>query len=381
MSKTFLTMLLIFSLAVISCGSDKKVSETDQDLGGTLHLDENAKPASDSDTAISTEDKDTSLPDKVAVDEIVADADEVVVDETVLDADEAVVDETVLDADEAAADETFVMIHFEAGYKGRLDNNLPINIPAEYMTDDFGWQEYLFDTAEKLVQKANDYGFHLTLAFNPQWAEYILLDNTKTNTVKKWQEDGHEIAFHHHSVNHPDWNGYSNDQNALNNPVPFLGDVDAGLDFVKNLAAPINVTTAMIGGLPIDMPQSYENSTESLNFAGGNQYSSFEQYGELRSLKPHKIIKNNGAEITYVTHRELTAVLKDFTVDEALEIFKTEYSNIQSDEIYGIVFHCFDYYETAEAYNDWFEFVKNRGDNIKTISEVISGYEYEIPVE
>lgn len=61
---------------------------------------------------------------------------------------------------------TFVMIHFEAGYKGRLENNLPIDIPAEYMTMDLGWQEYLFKTAEKLVQKADGYGFHLTNSHN-----------------------------------------------------------------------------------------------------------------------------------------------------------------------------------------------------------------------
>ena len=47
---------------------------------------------------------------------------------------------------------TFVMIHFEAGYQGRLNNDLPINIPNEYMTMDFGWQEYLFGTAQKLYQ-------------------------------------------------------------------------------------------------------------------------------------------------------------------------------------------------------------------------------------
>ena len=246
---------------------------------------------------------------------------------------------------------TFVMIHFEAGYKGRLDNDLPIDIPEEYHTMDFGWQEYLFETAEKVVQKADNYGFHLTLAFNPQWAEYILLDNAKINTVRLWQEQGHQIAFHHHSINHPDWNGYSNDPNAINNPIPFLGNVDEGLDFIRNLAVPASVSTAMIGGLPIDLPLSYENTSENLIFAGGSQYSSFELYGPLRSLKPHNVIKNNGAKITWVTHRQLTNGLNDFTVDEALEIFKTEYINMQNDEIYGIVFHCFDYKKTESEKN------------------------------
>ncbi len=273
---------------------------------------------------------------------------------------------------------TFVMIHFEAGYKGRLDNNLPINLPEKYRVMDFGWQEYLYETAVKLVQKADEYGFHLSLAFNPQWAEYILLDSEKINRVTQWQEQGHEIAFHHHSLNHPDWNGYSNASDAVNNSIPYLGNVDAGLDFVRNLAEPVNVTTAMVAGLPIDMPHSYENTTEDLIFSSGGQFSSFEQYGELRSLKPYKIVKNNGAKVTYVTHRQLTTILKDFTVDEALEIFKAEYKNTQDDEIYGIVFHGYDYHEKEEIYNSWFEFIKNSGDKVKTINEVISDYSYDI---
>ncbi len=276
---------------------------------------------------------------------------------------------------------SFVMIHFEAGYKGRLDNDLPIDIPAEYLTMDFGWQEYLFETAEILVQKADDYNFHLTLAFNPQWAEYILLDNAKINTVRFWQEKGHEIAFHHHSLNHPDWNGYSNDPNAISNPIPFLGNVDIGLDFVKNLSEQVNVTTAMIGGLPIDMPLSYENSTEDLIFTGGNQFSSFELYGPLRSLIPTKVIKDNGATAIRVTHRQLTTISNDFTVEEALNIFKAEYNNIQDDEIYGLVFHCYDYLEAEDTYNNWFEFIKNNSDSIKTVNEVISEYKYEILID
>ncbi len=276
---------------------------------------------------------------------------------------------------------TFVMIHFEAGYQGRLNNDLPIDIPQEYMNMDLGWQAYLFDTAKKLVQKADSYGFHLTLAFNPQWAEYILLDDAKVNLVKQWQKNGHEIAFHHHSINHPDWNGYSNDPLALNSTTPFLGNVDKGLNIIRNLALPANVTTAMISGLPIDMPQSYEDTSDSLIFAGGNQYSSFAQYGQLRSLKPHKIIKNNGAEVTFVTHRQLTSILNNYTVDEALNIFKTEYNNMQNDEIYGVVFHCYDYLVAEETYNDWFEFIKNNNDTIKTIHEVIADYKYDIPIQ
>jgi len=275
---------------------------------------------------------------------------------------------------------TFVMIHLEAGYKARIEDNLIIELPPEYLAMDFGWQAYLFETAQDLVQKADDHGFHLTLAFNPQWAEYFLLDGARADTVRQWQEREHEIAFHHHAYSPPDWNGYSNDPIALGDSL-YLGDVDAGLDFVRSLATPASVTTAMIAGLPMDMPQSYDDTAEDLIFTGGNQYDSFEKYGELRSLRPTKVLNSGGGTVVRVAHRQLTMTSTAIPIQEALDIFKAEYSNMEHDEIYGIVFHCFEYLEDAAAYDEWFEFIENSGDSVRTVSEVVSDYEYDIPFE
>jgi len=269
---------------------------------------------------------------------------------------------------------TFIAIHFEAGYKGRILDDLPIELPAEYMAMDFGWQEYHFETAQNLVQKADEFGFHLTLMFNPQWAEYILQDSARTDVVRQWQERGHEISYHHHSFNHVDWNGYSNDPIASGIPI-YLGDVDTGLNLVRTLAGPASVTSAMIDGLPIDMPQSYEDTTEDLILAGGSQYDSFELYGELRSLKPSKVIKDNGGTIIRVAHRQLTWMSDDISIEEALDIFQEEYKNMQSDEVYGVVFHCFDYLAATASYDEWFEFIANNGDMVKSVSEVVADYE------
>ncbi len=273
---------------------------------------------------------------------------------------------------------TFVAVHFEAGYKGRIVNDLPIELPPEYLAMDFGWQEYHFETAQNLVQKADDYGFHLTLMFNPQWAEYFLQNSERVEIVRQWQERGHEIAYHHHSFSHPDWNGYSNDPAASSTPI-YLGEVDAGLDFVRALAEPVGVTSVMVDGLPVDMPQSLEETNEDLIFTGGSQYDSFEQYGELRSLRPEIIIKDNGGTVVRVAHRQLTWMSDDISIEEALETFKDEYENMQSDEIYGVVFHCFDYLAASASYDEWFEFIGNKGDMVRSVSEVIADYEFDTP--
>jgi hypothetical protein len=275
---------------------------------------------------------------------------------------------------------TFVAIHLEAGYKGRINDDLPIDLPAEYLAMELGWQAYLFDTARNLVQKADEYDFHLTLMFNPQWAEYILLDSARVDSVRQWQERGHEIAYHHHSYNHPDWNGYSNDQITSDDPL-YLGDVDAGLEFLRNLADPASMTTAMIGGLPADMPPSLDATTEDLIFTGGNQYDSFEQYGELRNLRPTRVIKANGGTVVRVAHRQLTITSTEISVQEALDTFKAEYCNMERDEIYGIVFHCFEYLEAPASFDDWFDFIKDNGDMVRSVREIISDYTYDIPLE
>lgn len=282
-------------------------------------------------------------------------------------------------SEELATANTFVMIHFEAGHKGRINNDLPIDLPAEFLAMDYGWQEYHFETAKALVKKADHYGFRLTLAFNPQWAEFILLDDSRKEIARQWQNQGHEIAFHHHAYKHPDWNGYSNDPTATRSLL-FLGDVDDGLALVKKLALPASLTTVMISGLPGDMPQSCRDTPQDLIFTGGNQHDSFEQFGELRSLHPSKVVKLNGGTVIRVAHRQLTILSKEISIQKSLAAFKAEYNNMESDEIYGIVFHCFEYRQAEAEYNDWFEFVKDSGDQIRTIQEIVADYEYDIPV-
>jgi len=44
--------------------------------------------------------------------------------------------------------------------------------------------------------------------FSAQWADYIL-ENNKVSDIIAWKNQGHEIAIHHHSVNHQSWDGYS----------------------------------------------------------------------------------------------------------------------------------------------------------------------------
>lgn len=65
---------------------------------------------------------------------------------------------------------------------------------------------------EKVIAKADAYKMKLTLMFTHPWVDYLLDSNhpERKQKLDAWKEKGHEIAAHHHSINHPFyWDGYS----------------------------------------------------------------------------------------------------------------------------------------------------------------------------
>lgn len=273
------------------------------------------------------------------------------------------------------AKQTFVMIHMEAGYQASKNNDFPtsLSIPEEYRLKPLGWQEYFWPTLKDLVKEANKYDFKLTIAFNPQWAEYILQDNTKIVEIKNWQKNGHEIAFHHHHKQHPDWNGYTNSKDSINNPL-YLGSVNDGFSYVNELAKPESVISSTMGGLPDDFPSLMsELSNGLLVFGSGNQLDSYQVNGKIKSLKPVKRSIPNLGIIVELTIRELSNVM-NITINEAAPLLKKQYLDINEEEVFGIVFHEFDYFLKKDSYIDFFNFIKEQEGKIETMSVIAKRY-------
>ncbi|MBU4267665.1 MAG: hypothetical protein KJ808_02295 [Acidobacteria bacterium] len=276
----------------------------------------------------------------------------------------------------SGAKRTFIMIHLEAGYRSCKENNLPpgLSIPDDFRLKDLGWQEYFWPTVIELVQKADEFGFKLTLALNPQWAEYILEDNAKVNLVKTWQENGHEMAFHHHGFDHPDWNGYSNRPEAENDGL-YLGIVNDGYMFVENLASPYRVSSGTHSDLPLDFPSQMDIPNADIIFAEGNALDSYPQLGTVKSLKPYREPKPNGGFRVHLTIREYSTVMQ-ISLDEATPILKEQYKNMSGDEVFGIVWHEFDYYRSKDKYIEWFKFIQEQGDKVQTMENINASYFY-----
>ena len=112
----------------------------------------------------------------------------------------------------------FIAVHMESGGGGQY-------YPAR------NWQ-----TLIELVNSADKYNQKLTLQFNPNWATYILQDRSKIDLLRSWEENGHEIALHHHGPTHTDWNGYTNNQKYINNPK-YKGTIAEMMSLVTQLPA------------------------------------------------------------------------------------------------------------------------------------------------
>lgn len=96
----------------------------------------------------------------------------------------------------------FLVIHFEVGEN----------------TKNLEYQEAYWPEVNNLIALSKPYKANLTLQFNPQWVEYFLKDKTKLELLKKWQQEGHEIGFHHHGYDHEGWDGYTNRSGKEDDP-------------------------------------------------------------------------------------------------------------------------------------------------------------------
>jgi hypothetical protein len=277
----------------------------------------------------------------------------------------------------SGAKRTFIMVHLEAGYKAcKVAGKLPEGLPADVCSQ--GWQEFFWPTVIKLVDKANEYGFKLTLAFTPQWGAFIAKDSACLNLVRQWKAQGHEIGFQHHAVTHVDWDGYANiyskGTDTVNDAL-YLGPVNDGLSYVATLASPDDIISSTTGSLPFDFPSLMTSPT--LVYGEGNAEDSYYELGTPRSLVPVRsrpIIGEIPRDLIHLTIRVFSTVMHNMPVDDALPKLQDQYRNMPEDEVFGIVWHEYDYYKREDAYIQWFEFIKANGNSVKTMNEIATEY-------
>ncbi len=258
--------------------------------------------------------------------------------------------------------DTFLMIHFEVG---GADFPWYKEIAFDADVENLKYQEALWPSAVKMVEAANVKNFKLTLCFNPQWGEYILADNARIEITKQWQKQGHEIAFHHHGYDSPDWNGFSNrDDQKIKNSPKYRGKVAEGFSFIEKLAIPEKVVTGTVSDSQKDLPNDILINTYGGVREGTNRWDD--------SISSPEVITINGRKAIRIGHGFLESYYKNNQKTEALlREFKKEYEKIPAGKIFGVVLHAHDFYRYPEAYLEWLNYVELKEHKIQTVKEVV----------
>jgi hypothetical protein len=238
---------------------------------------------------------------------------------------------------------TFLVIHFEVGGDTRS---------LEY-------QEGFWPAAIDLLDLADRYNAHLTLQFNPQWAEYILRDPSKLGHLKKWQQQGHEAGLHHHGYDHGDWDGYTNRPGKEDDPR-FRGNVRDMMKLMRQFVHPYQISSDTITDEEFDFPQGIKYDTEGI------------QIYHARS-EPRRVTLGGNNKVIQVGMGFLSC-------EGDVGSFKEEYRKSKGNEIFGVVTHEKDLVKNPTIIEEWLDFVRSRGKTIETVKDIITMYQKVYPV-
>lgn len=232
---------------------------------------------------------------------------------------------------------SFMAIHFEVGRDTRSLDHQHKHWPA----------------AVSLVELANKHRSKLTLQFNPQWAEYVLADKVKFSLLKKWQQEGHEIALHHHGYDHNNWNGYTN-RPGKSSDYRYRGSIKKMTELVTRLAAPSALLSGTITDEESDYPKSIKYDTEGILLD--------------HAISKPKTVVLGGNEVVQVGMAFLS-------FDGDIESFKQEYLKSEGNDVFGVVTHEYDFFNNPEIIEEWLIFIKSQNRSIQSVSEIITDYQ------
>lgn len=244
-----------------------------------------------------------------------------------------------------------------------------------------------YDVLRKMVAKADGYGMRLTLMFSPPWADYILADAERTQELARWKSRGHEIAAHHHSIHHGNWDGYTAAsreeaeaarRGRSQNPEPYLGTLDEFLARVRRLDPKVDCGCMNDEGRKEALP-------DGIVFDTCSGFANFGEPGQrLRDTEPEKGVNDYvsvgtvaGIRRKWLCHFQTT---RQGRVDDAKRAFSK-----MSTGVYGSVNHSSQ--REWPAFLAWLDFLHEQdpdGRRCRTVSQVVEERllpEKEIPEE
>jgi hypothetical protein len=224
--------------------------------------------------------------------------------------------------------------------------------------------QYYYLKLIELVDLADQYSVKLTILLTSQWAQMIVTDPLKVDSLESWVSSGHEIGCHHHpywatQTVGASWDGYTNTPygDILPEYQPFyLGDMtDYWLPFDQ---FDVTIQTGCFGMAEEDEIDWISWLVYSTHGNALEHVVSQPTLMDYAGNQPHEIGHGHLQSLT-------TGVLE------------TTYVQTGNDYIVGVVTHVYNFDEEPEPVEDWFQFLHGRdsqGTHRKTVSDAISGF-------
>lgn len=233
-----------------------------------------------------------------------------------------------------------------------------------------------YEVLKRMVERANRYNIKLTLMFSPQWVDFLAAECDRLEELGGWKSQGHEIAAHHHSIYHGNWDGYTNyaKETALNErrkhtpkPEEYLGTLADFLLKLRRLNPDIRS-----GCLNDELDKAC--LPDEIIYDTGSGFANFGKPGTLfMDVVPEKgrndfVTKGilRGIEHKWLCHFQTTTVGRQL---EAQKVFESMNSGV-----YGSVNHSSPHEE--EAFDKWIDYLHSKdpgGERSRTVSGVIDG--------
>ena len=233
-----------------------------------------------------------------------------------------------------------------------------------------------YNTLKRMVAKADQYNIKLTLMFTAQWADYISESPERMADLESWKKHGHEIAAHHHSIYHRNWDGYTNyskeEAKAQRReqgfePEEYLGTFEDYINKLKKINPDIKSCCCNEEHDKKEMPDEIIYSTCS-GFANCGEVGTRLSDVDQKKGKNEYILTGtaNGILRKWVAHYQITT-------PERQKIAQTVFDSMNPSYVYGVVTHSASGVQEEEYY-DFLEFLHSRdteGKKSRTVSEII----------
>ena len=215
-----------------------------------------------------------------------------------------------------------------------------------------------------LVAAADLRYIKLTIQFSPQWVPLILPYPNRRALIAAWHDAGHEIAAHHHTIDHAAmWDGYSNEKGASAEP-DYLGDMQDWRWVVSQMLPPDQVLRT-VSSQDVDFPGGIAFQL------GGDGGPGAEQAASVPTLKdlPQGPAWNLSSAALIYGGNWYNAELE------------TAFANTDSESIFAVAFHPSDYYSPdTENIDAWLDFLHTQdplGLRSATVQEILTPYDFQ----